>query len=652
MLRTRVTAFVTAASFLVASCGGGSNGSSTAPTPTPTPTNLYAFPDPVALTTDDVNTILRQAVGEAQARGLPSTISIVDRVGNVLAVYRMNGANPTDTIPTPPNAGGVNFDAQGVSFPSELGAIAKAITAAYLSSAGNSFNSRTASDIVQEHFPEAPVTTGLESGPLFGVQFSQLPCSDLNRRFGVDGTTGPKRSPLGLSADPGSFAIYKNGFVVGAIGVEGDGVYGADADATKADTPDDEEYIALAGIQHYEAAETIHANRVLIDGTSLGYSDADPTKFKSNPATPPALAGTGELLAVRGYYDGTAVLAGTPYGTAASGYRAATAAERSAGTVITNLDAMVLVDSAGNNRFPIRGGTDSGDVAQPLTAAEVKAIQEEAFTVMSRARGAIRQPHDSRMQGTISIVDTRGAVLAIARAPDAPVFGTDVSLQKARTAAFFSNAHAADELGANASADVRGFVQKLRDFIAVPDALTGKIAFAERPIGLLSRPYFPDGQVGTPNGPLSRPIANFSPFSTGLQSALIIGNVAAHIGYVASGSADTPARCTTLPDVGGTGMNRLQNGMQIFPGGEPIYRGNVLVGAIGVSGDGIDQDDMVSFLGLYNGGLRVGGVGHAAVAMRISSLAIPANKGGFLPYVQCPFAPFLDTSDQNVCQGK
>src|SRR5690606_40523748 len=87
--------------------------------------------------------------------------------------------------------------------------------------------------------------------------------------------------------------------------------------------------------------------------------------------------------------------------------------------------------------------SDLGDVPQPLGAAEARAILEEAFAVMSRARAQIRQPLDSRAQVSISLVDTRGQVLGIVRSPDAPIFGIDVSLQKARTANFFSGPFAA-----------------------------------------------------------------------------------------------------------------------------------------------------------------------------------------------------------------
>ena len=185
--------------------------------------------------------------------------------------------------------------------------------------------------------------------------------------------------------------------------------------------------------------------------------------------------------------------------------------------------------------------------------------------------------------------------------------------------------------------------------------LTGTLAFPDRAGGNLSRPYFPDGEVGRPNGPFSRPIAQFNPFSTGLQSALIIGNIGQHVGFLQNKNADTPARCTTLPDVA-PGQNRLQNGIQIFPGSVPIYRGNQLVGGIGVSGDGIDQDDMISFLGAHNGGARFSGpsaIGNAPKDIRTDTVVVTLadNTKVRLRYVSCPFAPFLDTADQNVCDG-
>ncbi|WP_439567275.1 heme-binding protein [Sphingopyxis sp.] len=648
----RSAAVAAMGALLLSSCGGGGGGTPTpspAPTPAPTPTptgGLYTPPAAEALTTSDVERVLAQAIAEAQARSLPSVIAVTDRVGNVLGVFRMTGARATATTSAAPN--GANIDAQNVTFPAEGGAIAKAVTGAYLSSGGNAFSTRTASQIVQEHFPPAPTTVGLESGPLFGVQFSQLPCSDLSARFGAAGAAaliGPKRSPLGLAADPGGLPLYKNGVLVGGIGVMGDGVYGSDPNILNIDN-DPEEFIALAGTRGFEAPSTITADKITVDGTSLRFSDATFSGvMTSGSASFASLNGSaGNLVAVIGYAN-AAVTAGIAYGSEASGIRAATAAE------FSNRDAFVLTNGSGANRYPLRAGTDGATNSAPLTQAEARAVLEEAFAVMSRARAQIRRPLDSLAQVTISIVDTHGSVLGIVRSPDAPIFGTDVSLQKARTAAFFSSAQAATELGANASADVRQFVPATRSFLNDPAALTGNVAYADRAVGNLARPYFPDGEVGRPPGPLSRPIAQFNPFSTGLQSALIIGNLGAHLGFVSGTTLiDTPARCTTLPDVA-AGQNRLQNGIQIFPGSVPIYRGNQLVGAIGVSGDGIDQDDMISFLGTHNGGARVGGIGNAPGPLRSDNVVVNVGAGVRLRYISCPFAPFLDSTTQNVCDG-
>lgn len=654
-MRNRFPALLAGAALFLSSCGGGSSSTPTptpSPTPTPTPSGLYIAPAQESLSAAEVQQIIAQAVAEAQARSKPASIAVVDRVGNVLAVFVMNGANPNLAVPRP--ADGSSFDLQGVDVPGAVaGAIAKAITGAYLSSGGNAFTTRTASQIVQEHFPPAPTTVGLESGPLFGVQFSQLPCSDLSARFMAGGGSGaligPKRSPLGLSADAGGLPLYKNGVVVGGIGVMADGVYSFDPNVLDTDS-DDEEFIAVAGTTNFAAPETIRANRIMVDGTSLRYADATSAGLRSNPASAPGFAtingSAGALTSVNGYYDAAAgVLAGTAYGTEASGIRRATAAE------FSNSDAFILTNGAGANRYPIRAGTDAASVSAPITAAEARAMLEEAFAVMSRARAQIRQPLDSRAQVTISLVDTHGAVLGIVRSPDAPIFGTDVSLQKARTAMFFSNAQAAGQLLGNPDADVQGFVAKANAFFGNANVLTGAFAFADRAHGNVSRPYFPDGEVGRPNGPFSRPIASFNPFSTGLQSALIVNNVVQHVGFILGAGPDTPQRCTATPDVV-PGQNRLQNGIQIFPGSVPIYRGSQLVGGIGVSGDGIDQDDMISFLGLHNGGLRVGGIGNAAPAIRSDQITVAVGSQQVrLRYVSCPFAPFLDTSQQNVCQG-
>ena len=660
-LFSRAVAVLTTTAFLLASCGGGGSSSTPTTPTTPSQTPVFAVPAQESLSVPDVEKILAQAVEEAGARNKPAVIAITDRVGNVLAVFQMNGAPGTLTIKTT-NRAVTPTDVEGLVVPGAVAAaaIAKAITGAYLSSGGNAFSTRTASLIVQEHYP--PGNNQLGGGPLFGVQFSQLPCSDFNRRYiaagGPGAFIGPKRSPLGLAADPGGFPIYKNGVVVGGIGVMSDGLYSFDPNVDDFDK-DDDEIIATAGTTGFEAPEAIRANNIQAV-VQLRYSDVQSGDVKSNPAGARAFSAlngvAGSLVSIRGYYaEGItpSVLAGTAYGTEASGVRKATAAERAAGTVIDNVDAFVFTDGSGNPRYPIRAATDGADVAAPLTSAEVKALLEEAFKVMSRARAQIRKPLDSPAQVTMTVVDTHGSILGQDRSPDGPIFGSDVSIQKARTATFFSGAHAAPDLLGNPSSDVQSFVGKVRSFLGDQTALTGKIAFADRSGGNLSRPFFPDGEVGRPNGPLSRPYGQWSPFSTGLQSALILNNLAEHLGFVLGASAtDTRQRCTFGPDVPGKAQNRLQNGIQIFPGSVPIYRGNTLVGGFGVSGDGIDQDDMISFLGVHNGGVRVGSIGNAPAAIRADTIVVAVGSGVRLRYVNCPFAPFLDTAEQVVCDGK
>ena len=246
----------------------------------------------------------------------------------------------------------------------------------------------------------------------------------------------------------------------------------------------------------------------------------------------------------------------------------------------------------------------------------------------------------------------------MARTRDAPVFGADVSLQKARTAALFSSPSAAaflrsieepavylnPDLTPKAEVFIGDYVDALQAFVG-GSALTDGIAFSDRAGGNLSRPFFPDGIRGTVHGPLSKSFSDneWSVFSSGLQLDLVYNQIIAHIAF-ALGLSNT--------DVGGNcvaGAPRIANGTQIFPGSVPIYRGDQLIGGIGVSGDGIDQDDMISFLGVHQAGIRLdGAINNAPKEIRADQLT-PAGER--LRYVQCPFAPFVDSDEERVCDG-
>src|SRR5215469_5721090 len=220
---------------------------------------------PEHLTVGDVNTVVLQAIHEASARGAPATIAVVDRVGNVLAVAQMPGAPATVTI----NGGrSVTTGLDGISgVPSTLAAIAKAITGAYLSSNGNAFSTRTANQIVQQHFN--PGVAGTPSGPLFGVQLSQLPCSDFNTvAAATPGATnaGPHRSPLGFAADSGGLPIYKNGMLQGGIGVMSTATYSLNPNVFNVPI-DNDEVIAIAGVTGYEAPAGIMASTIAVGGS-------------------------------------------------------------------------------------------------------------------------------------------------------------------------------------------------------------------------------------------------------------------------------------------------------------------------------------------------------------------------------------------------
>src|SRR5882762_10226907 len=197
--------------------------SSTTPTPTPTATATASpipTPTPVAvdpLTVADVQTIINHAVTRAVRISPNSVIAVVDREGYVLGVWVVRG---------------------GAATPGEIAtAVSKAGTAAFLSSNQNAFTSRTAGFIIQQHFP--PGVRNTAPGPLVGVGLSNLFVSDVNHFKKTDlivcpfppptsappspGTFGSPIAFTSLDGSPGGVPLYKNGELVGGIGVTGDG---------------------------------------------------------------------------------------------------------------------------------------------------------------------------------------------------------------------------------------------------------------------------------------------------------------------------------------------------------------------------------------------------------------------------------------------
>ena len=726
MIRLTQIAVAIQLTLLLAACGGGSTGgglSTLAPTagsPTDQQSSLLTASDGGCdgrcsengqhLTQADVTQIIGQVVAEAEARGLPGTAAVVDRVGNVLAVFEMNDSAQVVTITSShdgssPVLGGL----EGVNIiPARLAAIAKAITGAYLSTEGNAFSTRTASQIVQENFN--PGETNQPSGPLFGVQFSQLPCGDLVQRAepGRSTSPGPMRSPLGLSADPGGFPIYKQGAPVGGVGFIGDGVYGLDRDISEFDD-DLDEIIALAGTVGFDAPSARRADVITAVGKTFRYADWDTSFLVSDAGNAAPISASddprGQLVPVFGYYDGRTIGAGTLFGTPESGIAPA-ANDLFASSTGESLDAFILVDEAGINRYPPITGTDQpgNGATAPLSAEEVKVILEEALALANSMRAQIRRPLGSQARVSISVVDTNGAILGFARTRDGPIFGADVSLQKARTAVFFSGTgqgitqspadtlrglpapkylapvfdpeEVADDFSQQLvpalledspltapAPEISDYVVAAQRFLGIPDALErsgAPSAFADRSGGNLSRPHYPDGVASNPNGPLSKVRGEWSVFSVGLQLDLVYNSMIQHVAHVTLDGA-VPDVSQTCP--GNTGFDpdnlfqmqgaatQLANGIQIFPGSVPIFRGETLVGGIGVSGDGVDQDDMISFLGVHRAGLRLDqALNNAPPAIRADQIALPNNLPR-LRYVSCPQTPYLDSDEDNVCTG-
>lgn len=266
-----------------------------------------------------------------------------------------------------------------------------------------------------------------------------------------------------------------------------------------------------------------------------------------------------------------------------------------------------------------------------ITSADVIDIVVRSINEANITRAAIRVNLATGMPGArtkmvIAVADKDGNVLGLYRMPDATVFSIDVAVAKARNTAYYADPTALkpadmvdDDLLVSrgqvspAELNARGIKTSnalLPGVPAVPDlfkdirssvlvAAPTSIAFTSRTFRFLAEPRYPAG------------IENTLP---PIFSSLNDHNVAKTIGVNPKNAENllgAPIPASMFKSVFGFDAFHQQrnfhdlanlenqNGTVFFPGSSPLYKNQILVGGFGISGDGVDQDDVVTSAGQY-----------------------------------------------------
>jgi len=217
-----------------------------------------------------------------------------------------------------------------------------------------------------------------------------------------------------------------------------------------------------------------------------------------------------------------------------------------------------------------------------LKAADVLRIIQQGIIEAGSARAQIRGLTTTNTKMVFAVADLDGNLLGLYRMEDATVFSIDVAVAKARNMAYYNSAAA------------------LRDVDKLPSANFPKgTAFTNRTIRYLAQPSYPEAiENGKP--------AYFSSLLAMGINPLTGENIGAPLPASVYMTDTTPNFMFTSFSIGrnfhqttnsmGT-FNYNQNGVVYFPGSTGLYIGGGPAGGFGVSGDGVDQDDLVTFFG-------------------------------------------------------
>ena len=426
-----------------------------------------------------------------------------------------------------------------------LDAITKAGTASFLSSDQHAFTSRTAGFIVQQNFP--PGVRNRPTGPLVGVNFSNMSFTDVNR-----------------------FKNPHSGYISnGLSGVNGDPI-----------VPPVPPFAALSGLAGSPGGVPLFRDGKLIGGVGVAGQTKAPRRSgfslladiqvrqTYDPDEDVALAGQTGFRPAEIFFGSHVFIDGIRVPYVKNRTRLGTVKPLGdVGAVappyqITNSPLVAYSNAIFGGqlceiRSPIIDDPTPGDIRGQarLASNEVAQILSQASARAKITRAGIRLPRGQPAQTFIAVVSNPDAIntppiiLGTIRTPAATIFSWDVAVQKARTAIFFSD-------------DTR--------------------AFSSRTVGFLAQRFYPPGIVNTPPGPLYRLQERFS---------LLPANEPLKVTNILNGAFLEADEALAAPNPS------VPSGITIFPGGFPLYRNGVLIGAIGVSGDGIDQDDIIAAAG-------------------------------------------------------
>lgn len=206
-------------------------------------------------------------------------------------------------------------------------------------------------------------------------------------------------------------------------------------------------------------------------------------------------------------------------------------------------------------------GISAADVVKTVTQGIAQAVQ---------TRAAIRLPLSVHTSMVFAVSDLNGQIVGLFRMPDSTVFSIDVAVAKSRNVAYYANPN---------------LLQSVDQLPGVPAG----VAFTNRTFRFLALPRYPEGIDGSPPGFFSILNDGGANPITGVQ----VGAPLPASAFQSVQGYDAFHPGTNFRDP----LNPAnQNGIVFFPGAVPLYH-SALIGGFGVSGDGVDQDDVVTFFG-------------------------------------------------------